>query len=83
MRLCEVHAIYNESVADYRRTHRLRNRMQPVPDLESANGWLEAPFWIWRRGDHQRGRLFARRMGTVCELRNEGEIFARIPLTNW
>lgn len=82
MRLCELHAIYNESVGDYRRTHRLRSRTQPVPDLESANGWLEAPFWIWRRGDFQRGRLFARRMGSICELRSEGEIFARFPLTN-
>ena len=82
MRLPELHAIYNETVADYRHRYRIRNRMQPVPDLESQNGWCEAPFWIWQRGDQQRDRLFARRNGPYCELRNEKSIVARLPLTN-
>lgn len=82
MRLPELHAIYNEAVAAYRQQHRIRSRMQPVPDLEGANGWLEAPFWIWRKGDNQRGRLFARRSGSFCELRHETDLFARVPLTN-
>ena len=88
-RLCETepflwffaHLIYNEAVAEYRIEHRLRNRMQPVPDLEAADGWLEAPFWIWQRGDTERGRLFVRRVGAVCELRYGDNHFARLPYT--
>ncbi len=79
MRLPEVHQTYNEVVAGYRHQHRLRNRMQPLPDLDRHDDWLEAPFWIWRRGDSQRGRLFARRTGSVCELRDQSEVFARLP----
>lgn len=81
MRLPEFHTIYNNAVGEYRRAHRLRNRMQPVPDLESADGWLEAPFWVWRGGESDRGRLFVRRIGSVCELRLRNEIFARLPYT--
>jgi hypothetical protein len=82
MRLPQLHASYNETVAEYRRAHRLRNQMQPVPNLDRADDWLEAPFWIWRRGDSQRGRLFARRNGSVCELRDQTEVFARLPLAD-
>jgi hypothetical protein len=81
IRLPEVHTVYNDTVIDYRRVHRLRNRMQPVPNLDFVDDWLEAPFWIWRRGDFQRGRLFARQKGTVCELRDEKEIIVRLPIT--
>ncbi|MEI8020034.1 MAG: hypothetical protein WCH39_17655, partial [Schlesneria sp.] len=80
-RLPEVHQTYNKAVAQYRREHRLRNRMQPVPDLERQGDWLEVPFWIWQRGDIQRGRLFARQVGSICELRNQSEVVARIPLS--
>lgn len=82
MRLPELHAIYNETVADYRQLHRLRNRQQPVPDLVKQDDWLEAPFWIWQRGDSQRGRLFVRRAGSICELRDEKQVVARIPWTD-
>ena len=82
MRLSEVHAVYNETVADYRRFHRLRSRMQPVPDLDFADGWFETPFWIWQRGDFQRGRLFGRRIGAVIELRDEKNPIAHLPWTD-
>jgi hypothetical protein len=81
MRLPEFHRVYNEAVSDYRREHGLRNRMQPVPDLATEGDWLEAPFWIWRRGDLDRGRLFARRIGNVCELRHGDRVFAELPFT--
>ena len=80
-RLPELHQTYNEAVAGYRHEYRLRNRMQPVPDLERQDEWFEAPFWIWKRGDTQRGRLFARQIGSVCELRNQSEVIARIPVS--
>ena len=81
-RLPELHQTYNKAVAGYRREHRLRNRMQPVPDLERQGDWLEVPFWIWQRGDIQRGRLCARQVGSICELRNQSEVGARIPLSS-
>ena len=81
MRLPELHRIYNEAVAEYRRSHRIRNRLQPVPDLESSDGWLEAPFWIWNKGQIERGRLFGRRNGSVVELRHQGQVVAQIPYT--
>lgn len=51
---------HNESLADYRALHRLRNHAQPVPDLAEVDGWLETPFWIWSTGEPQRRALFAR-----------------------
>lgn len=81
-RLPELHRVYNEVVGDYRQAHRLRNRMQPIPDLDTSNGWLEAPFWIWQEGETQRGRLYARRVGSICELRNQNEVVARIPVSD-
>ena len=81
-RLPELHRIYNDAVAAYRREHRLRNRMQPVPELDIVDEWYETPFWIWQRGDTQRGRLFARQVGSICELRNQTEVIARIPVSD-
>ncbi len=80
-RLPELHETYNKAVAEYRLEHRLRNRMQPVPDLDRRGEWFEAPFWIWQRGDTQRGRLFARQVGSICELRSQSEVVARLPLS--
>jgi hypothetical protein len=52
--------IYNGAVADYRRSHKVRSRTHPVPDLETDDEWNEAPFWMWRRDDPRRRRLFVR-----------------------
>lgn len=79
MRLPELQDVYNSTVADYRLEHQLRNHRQPVPDLEAIDGWREAPFWIWKRTETQRGRLFVRRIGSICELRGESDVLARIP----
>ncbi len=51
---------YNDALAHYRRAQRIRGHAQPVPDLDSADGWLEAPFWIWSADDPQRRPLYAR-----------------------
>ena len=82
MRLPELHSAYNAAVAEYRREHRLRNRMQPVPDLEQDQDWFEVPFWVWRHGDNQRGRLFARHAGGYCELRDQTSLIAQLPLAD-
>lgn len=67
--LPRFHAIYNETVHDYRRVYRLRSRSHPVPDLAKDGDWLEAPFWAWRTGQEQRDRLFVRRQGSGLHLR--------------
>jgi hypothetical protein len=54
---------HNDALAAYRRTHRLRNRAHPVPDLMEVDGWLEAPFWIWSSEDPKRRPLFAKQDG--------------------
>ncbi len=54
---------YNDALAAYRRSNRLRNRAHPVPDLAESNGWLEAPLWIWSTNEPQRRPLFARQSG--------------------
>ncbi|MFM7207194.1 MAG: hypothetical protein ACKO4T_11075 [Planctomycetaceae bacterium] len=58
-----LHEAYNESLADYRRTRRVRGRGRPMPDLavrhDSAGEWIEVPWWIWSREDPRRRRVFA------------------------
>jgi hypothetical protein len=56
-------AAHNDALAHYRRTHKLRNRAQPVPDLDLDDGWLEAPFWIWSADDPARRPLYAKQLG--------------------
>ena len=75
--LPRVHPRYNAAVNQYRLAHRLRNHTHPVPDLETRDGWLEAPFWLWRAGDLHRDRPFVRRVGSELELRDGREVLAR------
>jgi len=58
--LSRFRSAYNQVLADYRREHRLRNHVQPVPDLAEEEGWLEAPFWIWSTDNPRRRALFVR-----------------------
>lgn len=73
----QVHSLYNAAVHDYRLAHRLRNHTHPVPDLETRDGWTEAPFWLWRTGELHRDRPFIRRVGSELELRDSRERLAR------
>jgi hypothetical protein len=78
--LPRFHAIYNRCVHDYRRRYGIRSRNHPVPDLAADGDWLETPLWIWRTGQHQRGRLFARHRGDRVELRAGPEPGPALPL---
>ncbi|HUE17755.1 MAG TPA: hypothetical protein VMR25_26605 [Planctomycetaceae bacterium] len=77
-RFCEVH---NQVLAEYRVVNHVRSRTHPVPELKAKDGWVEAPFWIWRRGDTVRSRLFARQVGREVLLSDGREEFARLPLS--
>ena len=61
----QFHEAYNDSLAAFRRAHKVRGRGRPMPDLairvdNSAEGpWFELPWWIWSRDDPRRRRVFA------------------------
>lgn len=67
--LDQLHGVYNEVVQEYRRTHGIRSRSHPVPDLTRDGQWLETPFWAWRQGQTRRGKLFVRTTGDRWTLR--------------
>jgi hypothetical protein len=77
-RFCEVH---NQVLGEYRVINHVRSRTHPVPELTTKDGWVEAPFWVWRRGDMVRSRLFARQSGREVLLSDGREEFARLPLS--
>ena len=52
--------VYNSSLAEYRSLNGIRSTAHPVPSLAQQGEWLEAPFWVWRRDDPVRRRLFVR-----------------------
>jgi hypothetical protein len=45
----EFRKIYNESLHDYRKIHKIKNKAQPLPDLDEISG--ELPFWYVRNGE--------------------------------
>ncbi len=52
-----------------------------MPDLAAADGWLEAPFWIWTPDDPQRRPLFARRAGNEVVIGDRHAHTIALPLT--
>jgi hypothetical protein len=66
-RAVEFRAAYNDSLAEYRVAHHLKNHAQPVPNLAAHDGWIETPFWLWSKFDPQRRGVFVRRVGLVLE----------------
>ena len=70
-RFWEVH---NTSLEEYRQAYRVRSKSHPVPTLESADGWLEAPFWIWSLQNPQRRPLFVRHRENQIELTDQEQL---------
>jgi hypothetical protein len=58
--LVRFREVYHQSVAEYRRAHRLRSAAHPVPDLTQEGDWLEAPFWVYSTESPQRRALLLR-----------------------
>ena len=65
---------YNQAVSEYRRANHIRSKAHPVPDLLAADGWIEAPFWVWTSQEPRRRRLFVRRSGNALRLSDRGEL---------
>ncbi len=74
--------IHNEALAEYRVAHGIRSKNHPVAALAVQGEWLEAPFWVWRRGSPRRRGLMARLRGREIDLRIAGEdqLLAELPL---
>jgi hypothetical protein len=72
--------VYNEVLHEYRLTNRVRSRTHPVPDLREIDGWLEAPFRVWRAGEEVRKRVFAQQSGGEVRLSDGEQVFATLPL---
>jgi len=68
---------YNGSLEEYRRVHRLRSAANPFPNLEEADGFQEAPFWVLHEG--RRVRLFVQKDGGRLRLKWPGAPLVDLP----
>ncbi|MHC5540504.1 hypothetical protein ACYOEI_19975, partial [Singulisphaera rosea] len=66
-------SVHNTTLAQYRALYGIRSKHHPVPALGGKDGWLEAPFWVWRAEEPRRRPLLARQLSKTMELRIEGE----------
>ena len=80
VRLPEFQEIYNGSLEEFRREQRIRSRTHPVAALDRQDAWREAPFWVWRDDQPQRGRLLCRPGAGGIEL-SDGQ--QRVGLLSW
>ncbi len=80
-RSAELHVVYNESVQQYRETHRIRSQSHPVPNLNaSSDGWIESPFWVWNLQSTTRRRLMVRAQAGELELADNAGWQTCIPM---
>ena len=80
-RLPRFWEVYNSVLAEFRQVNRIRSQTHPVPVLDEADGWYEAPFWVWRAGDSVRIRVRAKACSQEVRLSDGREIFARLPIS--
>lgn len=52
--------VYNGQRELYRAAHRIRNDAHPVPALGQRDGWIEAPWWVYRSQSPYRKPLWVR-----------------------
>ena len=82
LRLDDFVEIHNGAVDAYRRLNKVRSRNHPFPDLERADDWTEAPFWLWSSETPVRRHVFVRRRADRIDLRAGSEEIASLPLTD-
>jgi hypothetical protein len=78
-----LHEAYNGCLREYRRTHGIRSRNHPVPELARTEVGWELPFWGWKAGAPRRGRLFLRDLTSWPRLWCDGEEWPAIRGENW
>ena len=74
--------IHNTSLQEYRQAYRVRSKSHPVPTLESDDGWLEAPFWVWSQQDPQRRPLFLRHHDNQIEMTDRAQLTCCLSISN-
>ncbi len=60
-------ACYNDALAEYRQSMKIRGSTRPIPDLARDGDVVELPLWIHGR-DEPRRRLFVQQRGDVIRL---------------
>jgi hypothetical protein len=75
----EFRTAYNDSLAEYRAAHHLKNHAQPVPNLSEHDGWTETPFWLWSKDDPQRRGVFVRRVVSELEISDQRDFRSKMP----
>jgi hypothetical protein len=75
----EFRDAYNDSLAEYRSVHHLKNHAQPVPNLSEHDGWTETPFWLWSKNDPQRRGAFVRRVASELEISDQRDFLSKMP----
>ncbi len=63
---------YNTALSEYRRMHRLRSNVRPMPDLATSHGECETPFWLDHLDTGERDRAAVVRAGDRWALRLRG-----------
>ncbi len=58
--LPRLQTVYNSQRERYRAQHHIRSQAHPVPALEQQDGWLEAPWWVYRPEAPKRQRLWVK-----------------------
>lgn len=58
--LPRLQRVYNGQLEHYRQAHRIRSHAHPVPALAEVDGWLEAPWWVYRHNAPHRQPLWVR-----------------------
>ncbi len=83
LHLKEFHDVHNQTLEEYRKVYRIRSKTHPVPELiHFDDGWLEAPFWVWKTGDQQRQRLRVQQNADSFSLSNGENVIATFPVTH-
>jgi hypothetical protein len=72
---------YNSALMEYRHKHKVRSAAHPVPELDSVDGWLEAPLWIWSKADPRRRALFVRQREDELILTDREQIEFTLSIT--
>ncbi len=66
--LPRLQTVYNQQRELFRAANGIRSQAHPVPTLEQRNGWLEAPWWIYRQQAPQRRPLWVRMVDNAIQL---------------
>jgi len=82
LRASEFRTVYNSEVERYRKSHKIRSTSHPVPNLESENGWIEVPFWIYTTENPMRRRAWAKLHANQIELSDRATWTTSLPIAN-